>query len=80
MMGIDADIAALIAVGRLVAMIDKQHRIGVRKRLRSHDGHLGAAILVRYEIIGRAGAIEWRKSNGLLVEVILEQAVMTVRP
>lgn len=71
-MSVDADIAAPVRMGGLVAVVDEQDRVGVRQRMRRHDGQPGAAVLARHEIVRVAGAVERGESDRLLVEVVFE--------
>ena len=74
-MGGYANLSALVAMKRLVAVIDQQNSIGVRQHLRRRYRHACRALFVGDEIVGFAGTVKRRESDRLLVEMVLKQAV-----
>ena len=80
MMSVDTDIASLLAMSGLIAVVDEQHRIVVRQFLRSRHHKLGRSIRSGHEVVRLPRAVERGEADGLLVEMIFEQAVMAARP
>jgi hypothetical protein len=70
-----ANLSALVAMKRLVAVIDQQNSIGVRQHLRRRQCHSRCALFVGGEIVGFAGTVERSESDRLSVEMVLKQAV-----
>ena len=70
-----ANLSALVAMKRFVAVIDQQNSIGVRQQLRRRYRHPCRALFVGDEIVGFADTVERSESDRLLVEMVLKQAV-----
>ena len=75
-----ADLAALVAMRRVVAVIDQQHRIVVRELARAAQADRGRPVGIGGEIVAASSAVERGEADRGLVEMVLEQAVDAVRP